>query len=65
MDEDFKDKLCAYLGELTYEYEHCHDWIRQSGLATKINAANSLLGFDGKKQTFLDQAKEILKSLHQ
>lgn len=56
-----RNQLCEYLGELMYEHEHCHDWIKKESLSEKINAVNLLIGFDSNRKTFSTQVKEILK----
>lgn len=51
MNENLKNELCQYLGQLLYEHENESDWILKDKIAEKINAANKLLDIDKKEKT--------------
>jgi len=61
MTNTLRNQLCEYLGELMYEHEHCHDWMRKDSLSEKINAVNLLIGFKSNRKTYITQVKEIIK----
>ena len=62
MNEELKDMLLAYLGELMHQKDNTHDWAEKDKVINKINACNLLLGFEAKDKTWIQQLAEELKS---
>lgn len=64
VNEELKNNLCVYLGELTYLYENTFDWIEKDKIGDKINAVNELLEIkESKENWFQKVAKEVSKEL--
>jgi len=60
MNDNLKDLLCFYLGELMCEHENEFDWIKKDELLLKIRAANTLLEIKPPKEiTFLEAVNEL------
>jgi hypothetical protein len=62
MNEELKNLLCVYLGELLFKFENEYDWINRDGISEKINAVNVLLGIADRKQNFGQLVEEFYKS---
>jgi len=64
MNDNLKDLLCFYLGELMCEHENEFDWIKKDELLIKIRAVNTLLGMNRPKEiTFLEAVNELKNSI--
>lgn len=60
MNQELKNELCNYLGELMAESEQTFDWIEKDRITEKINAVNLLLGFTDRKETWMEKLKKII-----
>jgi len=61
MTDKLRDDLAKYLGELMYERDLEHDWIKKDSIIKKINAIDVLLGIDSKEKTWYEKLKTQLK----
>jgi hypothetical protein len=60
MNDNLKDLLCVYLGELMCENESEFDWIKKDELLLKIRAANTLLDMEPTTEiTFLEAVRNL------
>lgn len=58
MKKELIDELAYYLGELMYQRDLEHDWIKKDAIIEKINAINILLGIDRKEKTWFQKVSE-------
>lgn len=61
MNEQLKDELLIYYGELMYEREKCNDYFVKPSIQRKLDAVNVLLGFKPirKSINLIDIVKSI------
>jgi hypothetical protein len=62
--QDRESMLAFWLGELMYERDNCHDWIRENALTDKINAIYVLLGIDKNDETAFSQLLKLATNPH-
>jgi len=62
MNENLKNQLCEYLGQLMYQHENEFDWILKDKIAEKINVVNKLLDIDKHEQSWYEKISKKLKT---
>ncbi len=60
MNEELKDMLCEYLGELMHNRDTTFDWIEKDKIIEKINAINVLLEVNHKEETLGDRLMQAV-----
>ena len=62
MNENLKNQLCEYLGQLMYQHENEFDWVSKDSIAEKINAVNKLLDIDKHEKSWYEKIAIKLKN---
>ena len=64
MNDQLKNELLSYYGELLYDFEHSNDYFDKCKISEKINAINTLLELPQvSSQKFQEIIKKIIKNL--